>query len=268
MSRYVIRGGREGADRLQVLARSLAPGTTALLDRVGISAGATCLDLGCGAGDITLELARRVGSSGHVTAVDMDPVKLEVAKERTSAEGLAHVDFVTSDVHAYSSPDSFDVAYCRNLLQHLSQPADTLRTMWEAVRVGGVLIVEDADFEGSFCHPPNAAFEFWVERYQRVLRSYGGDPLSGRKLAVRFAEAGIPEPQISVVQRVDLHGEGKTLPMLTVDATAAAMVEAGIATQGETAWAVAGLRALADDDSTLCGSPRLFQAWTRRLSDA
>ena len=43
--------------------------------------------------------------------------------------------------------------------------------MWAAVRPGGVVVVEDADFEGSFCYPPNAAFDFWVTAYQQALRS-------------------------------------------------------------------------------------------------
>jgi hypothetical protein len=56
------------------------------------------------------------------------------------------------------------------------------------------------------------------------------------------------------------------MPMLTVQATAAAMLEAGIATEQEIAAAVDQLRVFADDDSALHGSPRLFQAWTRRTA--
>jgi SAM-dependent methyltransferase len=264
VERYIIRGGVAGADRLRVLARQWAPSTSALLDRVGVPVGARCLDLGCGAGDVTLELAHRVGTRGHVTAVDMDAVKLEVTRDRADAGGFANIDAVVSDVYAYRPSESFDLVYCRNLLQHLSRPVQLLRNMWRAVRVGGALVVEDADFEGSFCYPPNDGFEFWLTRYQRVLRSYGGDPLSGRKLPARFADAGIPPPQIAVVQRVDLTGEAKTMPMLTVDATAAAMSEAGIATAEEIEAALDQLRVFAADDSTLHGSPRLFQAWSRR----
>jgi predicted O-methyltransferase YrrM len=247
-----------------VLGRQWAPTTSALLDLVGVPAGARCLDLGCGAGDVTLELAHRVGQCGQVTAVDMDAVKVDVTSERAAAGGLANVDAVVSDVYAFSPSGSFDLVYCRNLLQHLSRPVEVLRAMWRAVRIGGVLVVEDADFEGSFCYPSNDGFEFWMTQYQRVLRSYGGDPLSGRKLPARFAEAGIPPPQIGVVQRVDLTGEAKTMPMLTVQATAAAMLDAGIATEEEIAAAVDQLRVFAADDSALHGSPRLFQAWTRR----
>jgi len=78
--------------------------------------------------------------------------------------------------------------------------------MWAAVRPGGVLAVEDADFEGSFRDPPHAGFQFWVNAYQRVLESHGGDSLTGRKLPRLFRAAEIPEPDLRVVQRADLFG--------------------------------------------------------------
>ncbi|WP_426561045.1 methyltransferase domain-containing protein [Angustibacter sp. McL0619] len=264
MDRYVIRGGRAGADRLLVLARIWAATTSDLLDRCGVPSGARCLDLGCGAGDVTLELARRAGPGGRVTGVDRDAVKLEVARERALAAGCTNVDFEVLDVYDLSSRGVYDIAYCRNLLQHLSRPADVVRSMWQAVRRGGVIVVEDADFEGSFCHPPDAGFDFWVERYQSVLRSYGGDPRSGRKLAAYFAAAGIPRPQVSVVQGANLTGEAKSMPLLTVQATAQSMLGAGIATEQEIEDACTRLAALADDESTLIGSPRLVQVWSRR----
>jgi SAM-dependent methyltransferase len=213
---------------------------------------------------VSLELARRVGSSGRVVGVDMDAVKLDVACERAAAEQLDNVRFEVADVYQHIAADAFDLVYCRNVLQHLSRPVEVLRTMWQAVGAGGVLVVEDADFEGSFCYPPDDGFEFWVDRYQQALRSFGGDPLCGRRLVTRFAEAGIPSPEIGVVQRVDVTGEAKSLPLLTVEATAEAMLEAGVATAEQIAAATERLSVLAADTSTLVGSPRLFQAWARR----
>ncbi|MGP0064925.1 MAG: hypothetical protein ACLQGP_15170 [Isosphaeraceae bacterium] len=56
---YAIRGGVEGRRRLKVLSRVLRPSTDALFDRLGVCDGMTCLDVGCGGGDVTLELAGR-----------------------------------------------------------------------------------------------------------------------------------------------------------------------------------------------------------------
>jgi ubiquinone/menaquinone biosynthesis C-methylase UbiE len=266
MERYVIRGGRWGAERLQVLARAWETTTADLLDRAGVGLGQHCVDLGCGGGDVTLELARRVGPHGSVAGIDMDDGVLAVAAERVAAAGLDNVTFRTMSVYEWSEAESYDVAYCRNLVQHLGRPIEVIRAMWDAVRPGGVLVVEDADFEGAFCFPPNDGFTFWVEKYQQVLRSHGGDPLSGRKLYARFAEAGIPAPEVRMVQRADVAGEAKTLPYLTIAGTASAIIEHGLATEAEVDAALQHLERFANDPMTTCGSPRIFQVFTRKPS--
>jgi SAM-dependent methyltransferase len=194
----------------------------------------------------------------------MDEVKLGLARNAAGQQGLTHVEFHVADVYDWRDPAGYDLVYCRNLLQHLRRPVDLLESMWGMVRLGGVLVVEDADFEGSFCDPPDAGFAFWVDIYQQVLRRHGGDPLTGRKLHRYFPDAGIPTPEVSVVQRLDVAGEAKTLPCSTIEATSAAIVSTGIASETEVQSALDRLAALAADPGYLCGSPRLFQAWSRR----
>jgi ubiquinone/menaquinone biosynthesis C-methylase UbiE len=264
VEQYVIRGGKAGYDRLAVLARSWQPTTSALLDRVQLGEGMRCLDLGCGGGDVTFMMVDRVGATGSVTGIDMDEVKLELARGAAVAHGFANVEFRRMNVYDWAEPDSYDLVYCRFVLQHLSRPVDVLRNMWAAVKDGGVILVEDADFEGSFCDPPNDGHAFWVEAYQQVLRAHGGDPLSGRKLHQRFFEADIPDPELTVVHRVHRSGEAKTLPYSTVEATADAMVSKGIATADEVRAALESLADYAADPHSIVGSPRNFQAWTRR----
>jgi SAM-dependent methyltransferase len=264
VERYVLRGGRHGFERLQVLARSWFPTTSDFFDRIGLSAGQRCLDLACGGGDVSFEMAARVGPTGHVVGVDMDEVKLELARDRTAELGLANVEFRVSNVYDLVDLQAYDLVYCRNLLTHVARPVDVLRAMWDAVRPAGVIAVEDADFGGCFSYPPNDGFAFWLDRYQRVVERNGGDPLSGRKLLSRFAEAGIPEPELRVVQRVDAHGEAKTVPYSTLDATADAMISAGLATAEEIATALESLARFAADPSSVRGSPSMFQAWSRR----
>jgi ubiquinone/menaquinone biosynthesis C-methylase UbiE len=264
MERYVIRGGQWGYERLEVLARSLWPTTSALLDRVGLGSGMTCLDLGCGGGAVTLELARLVGQDGQVTGIDMDEVKLDLARQAARDRGWSNVQFRAQNAYEWAEPDSYDLVYCRNFLQHLSRPVEVLRAMWAAVRDGGVIVVEDADFTGSFCDPPNTGFAFWVEAYQRVLERNGGDPQVGRKLHRHFTAAGIPAPELTVFQRADSVDEAKTLPPSTIEATADAIIEAGIASADQVREALASLRAFAADPHTVVSSPRHVQAWSRR----
>jgi ubiquinone/menaquinone biosynthesis C-methylase UbiE len=72
MERYVIRGGRSGYQRLQMLARVQNPNTLEVLRQAGLCPGMHCLDVGCGSGDVTFELARLAGPDGSATGLDMD----------------------------------------------------------------------------------------------------------------------------------------------------------------------------------------------------
>ena len=149
----MIRGGREGYDRLLLLARASWPATAALFGRAGIRAGMQCVDLGCGGGEVTFELARLAGGGGSVTGVDMDEVKL-AAQKAAVVRGVSNVEFLAGNVNDWDEPGAYDVVYARFLLQHLSEPVDMLRRMWAAARPGGRVIVEDPDFDGWCCHPP------------------------------------------------------------------------------------------------------------------
>src|SRR5215207_4252926 len=85
---YVIRGGVEGRARLSVLARVMRETTVALLTRLGVGEGLNCLDAGCGGGDVTLELARRVAPGGRVVGVDIDETTLELARREAAELGF------------------------------------------------------------------------------------------------------------------------------------------------------------------------------------
>ena len=82
MTGYVIRGGAAGRARLGVIARTLRSSTLALLKRAGLVKGMMCLDLGCGGGDVTLEMARLAGPHGRALGIDVDEVKLDAGPGR------------------------------------------------------------------------------------------------------------------------------------------------------------------------------------------
>jgi ubiquinone/menaquinone biosynthesis C-methylase UbiE len=263
--RYVIRGGHEGFERLKLLHRVRWPDTAVFFERIGLESGMHCADLGCGGGEVTFEIARLVSPGGHVTGFDMDEVKLDLARSSAAEQGLGNVDFRAVDVNEWSEPAAFDLVFCRLLLQHLSRPVDLLERMWAAVRPGGVVAAEDADFDGLFCDPPNDGFEFYARVLPAVIRQNGGDPTIGRKLHRYFRDAGIPVPQLTLpAQTLRASGDTKTLATATLEATAGTMIEGGIATAEEIEAARASLAAFAADSGTMLADPRIFQCWSRR----
>ena len=263
MTGYVIRGGRPGYDRLALLARERWPDTRALLGQAGMSAGMRCADIGCGGGAVTLEMARLVAPGGTVVGIDMDEVKVGLARQEAAGRGLGNVEFRVLDVGDWDEPGRYDAVYSRFLLQHLSEPGSLIRRMWAAVRDGGVLIVEDSDFDGWCCEPASEGLDLFLDAYRRVLARRGGDHAAGRRLYSYFLAAGIPGPRVRLVQPVH-EGEARTLAWSTLEATADAILAEGLATANELAAALASLRRLADDQGTLICGPRVFQLWSRR----
>ncbi len=260
----MIRGGRAGYDRLQVLARKFWPATSEFLERAGVSPGMRCLDLGCGGGDVSLRLAQLVGPNGHVLGIDMDEVKLDLARREAEEQDISNVEFRTGNVTEWHAECTYDLVYSRFLLQHLRRPVELLGRMWDAVAAGGVIAVEDADFDGMFSEPANEGFEFLKRIYPQVLARYGGDSTGGRKLHGYFLTVGIPDPELRLLQRVDTSGEAKTLCLLTLEATADAIVSEDLATRAEVEAALESLAAFTNDPATLIGDPRTFQVSARR----
>jgi hypothetical protein len=136
--------------------------------------------------------------------------------------------------------------------------------MLAAVRPGGIIVVEDADFDGLFCEPPDDGVDFFKRVYPMLLQRIGGDSTSGRKLYSYFLEVGIPQPDLKVVQLVHAVGEAKALRLLTLEAIADQLLAEALATKQEIEDAIASLTAYTDDPRTILGSPRVFQVWSTR----
>ena len=165
MSTYVIRGGMAGRERLRILARVMWPTTKALLETVGVADTARCLDVGCGGGDVTLELAR-LAPNGHVTGIDLDEAKLDVARRELAGTGISNVDYRREDLFKPQRDESrYDLIYVRFVLSHLPDPAAGLAALCARLAPGGAMVLEDVDFSGHFCHPASIAFSRYVELY-------------------------------------------------------------------------------------------------------
>jgi SAM-dependent methyltransferase len=143
---------------------------------------ARVLDVGCGPGTITVDLAARV-PRGEVVGVDAAADVLEQARQEADRQGRPNVRFETGDVYRLAFGDgTFDVVHAHQVLQHLSDPVGALAEMRRVCRPGGLVAARDADYGGMLWFPEDPELTEWQTLYQRVARALGGEPDAGRRM--------------------------------------------------------------------------------------
>jgi SAM-dependent methyltransferase len=259
---YVIRGGLPGRERLRILAGVMAPTTGSLLDRLGDLTGKRCLDAGCGGGDVTRELARRVGPDGHALGVDLDETKLAICREESAA--ISNLAFRAARVGEDEIASPFDVVYSRFLLTHLPDPNVAVRQFHRVLSDGGVIALEDIDFSGYFAYPFSEAHRRFASLYSEAVRARGADPDIGPRLPSLLQQNGFTEIGVTVVQPMGATGDVKLITPITVESITDAVVSTGLASAEEMAALAQELYADAANPATLAGMPRVVQTWGRK----
>lgn len=161
-----------------------------------LRAGFDLLDVGCGPGTITVDLARRVAPG---RTVGMDRAAAVVAQARAHADS-AGVDVVlrVGDVYALPFADaSFDVVHAHQLLQHLTDPVAALRELRRVLRPSGLLAVRDSDYACFSWAPADPLLDRWLDLYRQVARRNGAEPDAGPRLKGWALAAGFPRVRAS-----------------------------------------------------------------------
>jgi len=150
--------------------------------------GDRLLDVGCGPGTLTADLARRV-APGQVTAVDVVAAVLGEAEAHALATGVANVIFTAGDFRDIGLPAaSFDVVHAHQVLQHLREPAGALEAMARLAAPGGLVAAREAIYSAMTWAPESDRIARWLDIYLAVTRRNGADANAGRWL-LRWARA-------------------------------------------------------------------------------
>jgi ubiquinone/menaquinone biosynthesis C-methylase UbiE len=261
-AQYTIRGGHADADRLERQASVMAQATGAFLVDVGVRPGLACLDVGCGDGQVSIQLARAVGPTGRVVGLDSDPGALEIARRAAEQAGIA-VTFVDGDAATAVDHEAFDIAVARLVLSHLVDPMAVVRAMRAALRPGGALAVEDVFAPTLHAEPPVPALDRLVEVYCATVRSHGGDPTIGPRLAAHLRAAGLADVrERTVVNRMPSVRQKLFIAEL-LDNMREAVLTSGAATADELDDLRAVVRAAAERPDTVFFQARMHQVFGR-----
>jgi ubiquinone/menaquinone biosynthesis C-methylase UbiE len=131
-----------GADWLERSQREIEELPETALEKIGIREGQTVADVGAGSGYFTVRLATRVGASGKVYAVDVQPEMLAIIRKRIGSLNLTNVEPVLgSESDPKLPPKALDLILMVDVYHELSQPQRMLRKMRAALKDDGRLVL-------------------------------------------------------------------------------------------------------------------------------
>jgi SAM-dependent methyltransferase len=198
---YALGRSAQEYARLTRQAEGLKPITRRLFAEAGIGQGMRVLDLGSGAGDVSLLLAEMVGPHGIVTGVDVDEGALAYARKRLSAVGASHVRFVHSDFADYIPDAPFDAIVGRLVLMYQVDPAAALARLTPHLRPDGVVAFLEPWFQ--IPSGPDSTAKRAVTCIVETLRRSGAHIDLGPRLHRVFQTAGLPLPAMRLEMVLD-----------------------------------------------------------------
>jgi SAM-dependent methyltransferase len=182
--------GHEQATLASHSARTAASSAAYLLPV--LRPGMDVLDVGCGPGTITLDLAVAV-APGTVVGIENVEEPLAAARAAATQRGDTRTRFELGD--ALSLPfadDTFDVVHAHQVLQHLTDPIGALREMARVCRPGGWIAARDADYAAMAWHPELPELDEWRGLYRAAARANGAEPDAARHMRSWAIGAGLP----------------------------------------------------------------------------
>ena len=217
--------------------------------------GTSLLDVGCGPGTLTADLARLV-APGRVVGVDVSEDVVALARAHVAEAGLPDVELVAGDFRtAGLAPGSFDVVHAHQVLQHLRDPVGALAAMGALARPGGgTVAVRDADYPAMVWAPSDERLDRWLDVYLRVTAANGANADAGRHLLRWATDAGLSDLRYSTSTWTFAAPDerawwaGLWADRIVASDLADQAVSYGIATRGELADLAEGWRAWAGDD--------------------
>lgn len=259
--KYIL-GGRSDHDRLRVISEIHDGRTRELLLQAGLESGHRFVEFGCGLGYVSRWVA---GQGAHATGIDVNPEQVEASAELAREAGLENAEFRAASIYEPEIElESIDVSYCRWLMVHLNDPVGAMRSIFAALKPGGVMVCEEADVSEVYAEPISAAYEEIRAIALEAGVKRGVDYTGGRRAHTWAKEAGFEVLHADAYHPHYLAGEHKGFWNWTLHNAALSLVKDGTLSEERLAELVAGMNAADASPDTVVAHCRMHQLIARK----
>lgn len=185
--KYLMESPDEGQ---RLLAQARQNPAMPRLQRAGVGPGMRVLDVGCGSGAVTVELAELVGPTGSVLALDPSPARCAEARQQSA--GHSNVEVREGALPQTGLPDrAFDAVFSQYVFEYLGDVPAALAECVRVCRPGGRVVVADIDGHGLHNWPVSQRIHEGLTLLEQALAPAGFDLRVGRKMFHHFQLAGL-----------------------------------------------------------------------------
>ena len=179
-------------ERLTILNECYNQFSLNLLKQIDLS-GKTVLEVACGIGLFTCELAKLVGKNGKVIATDISKEQLEIGKKHAREQDLHNIEFIECSAFELDSLKiKCDCVYSRFLLVHVQSPISVLKQELNCLKLGGYLICGEmcSTYKTMFCYPKSKTFDQIKKIHLLQTKIHNTDFSIGAKIPYILRELG------------------------------------------------------------------------------
>ena len=205
---YILGTSDEEIERLKFQHELWQPDIEQLWEKAKIEPGQAILDLGCGPGFGSIDLAEQVGPNGTVKAIDASEKYLQFLREQIASRGLKQVSVQQADIHQLPLPDgSIDIVFVRWVLCFVEKPEQVIAEVARVLRPGGRLVVVDYfNYQAVNIFPKRESFTQLFEAYYQSLIDQGGTYDIGHILPGIICRQGLELDSLTPISKIGRPG--------------------------------------------------------------